>query len=197
MILPSRLLFQLLASLSTSVLALPVDANSPPAIHEHQDSREIRSLSSLTLENSSLTEVANLTIPTINLPGFNASSNSDPKVFCHQDTQPPIFGHVDIVECGILILAMLADDSPDLHASQWNSVYPVRLPWISGLPKCQLRVLAVSPESWDVFPRAMVAQRLALIVSSCPDNKGGVVSLGPRADFQVQVSGSSRQASVV
>ena len=197
MLLPP-LLFQLLSSLSTSVLALPSDFNSPHAINQHQDPRKIRSLTSPTLGPSSLTVATNLTIPDINFPELNASSNDVPTVFCHVNPQrpaPPIFGRVEVVECGLLVLALLAVDPTDLHLSRWSPDFPIKLPYIVGTPSCKMKIDAISPRSSDVFPRAMIAQRAALIVDRCRGEQGGVVTLGRREQFQVQIFGLLRRAT--
>lgn len=187
----SRILFHIVASLNTAVLAIPSDLYSLLTIHGNRPSSETRSLGSPVLVNNSLTDTNNLTLHTINFPEYNTSSNAGPTVFCHTNPPfpvPPVWGHVDILECGLLIMTMLADDSGDLRASRWNLTYPLVLPWTGGIsPNCKIRINAVNPESSDVFPRVMIAQRAALIVRSCTGNNGGIVTLGPRGQFQVQV----------
>lgn len=140
-----------------------------------------------------MTDTINLTLPAINLPEYNASSNAEPTVFCHNNSplpHLPTWGHVSLVECGLLIISMLANDSADIPASRWNPIYPLRLPWTWGIsPTCKIEVKAVHPASSDVFQRVMIAQRASLIVSRCLSDKGGIVSLGPREQFSVQVFG--------
>ena len=181
-------LFYFLAAISTAVLAISPDANFPYATLKTQDSKEIRSLASLTLVNNSLPDITQFNAQFSKL---NASSNAGPTVFCHRNPQPPaspIFGHTDIVECALLIMSMLAGDSADLHAWQWSPTSPVVLPWTIGVsPLCRIKVNAIKPGSSDVFQRVMIAQRAALIVSRCVGNLGGLVSVGPREEFQVQV----------
>ena len=181
-------LFYLFAATSTAVLATSADTNSPHAILENQDSKATRSLAGPTLVNSSLSDISQFNV---RFPKLNTSSNAEPAIFCHRNPQPPFpprFGHTDIVECALLIMTMLADDSADLHAWQWSPTYPVVLPWTMGVsPFCRIKINAIKPGSSDVFQRVMIAQRAALIVSRCADNLGGVVSVGPREEFQVQV----------
>lgn len=87
-------------------------------------------------------------------------------------------------------MAALASD-PDLYTWQWKPTYPLVLPIIWGVsPGCRIKISAVSPSSSDSFQRVMIAQRAALIVSRCPYNNGGIVSLGPREQFEVQVFGN-------
>ena len=177
--------------ISTSVLATPADFNLPHTIPEHQDSKKPRDLAGAILVNNSLPDDTNLIIPTLGFPKLNTSSNADPTIFCHRNPQPParpMFGHTDIVECALLVMSMLADDSADLHAWRWSTTSPVVLPWTIGVtPQCRVKVNAIKPGSSDVFQRVMIAQRAALIISRCKDNLGGVVSVGPREEFQVQV----------
>ena len=173
----SKNLLHLSASLITLVLAIPAESISPPAIHRPHDSREARSLASPILVYKSLINMSNLALPAISFPEYNTSSNAEPTVFCHINPPlptPPTWSHVDIVECGLLIMAMLADVSADLHASQWSSTYPLELPWTWGVsPHCKIKINAVNPRSSDVFPQVMIAQRAALIVKRCLNNKGG------------------------
>lgn len=188
-------LFHLLASLNTAVLALPSDFHSPPYIQ----SREIRSLANSVLVNNSLTETTNLTLATTSFPEYDTSSNAEPTVFCHIDPPlpaPPKWGNVDLVECGLLILTMLANDSADLHASRWSPTHPIVLPWTWGFsPYCKIRITAVSPRSPDFFQRVMIAQRVALVLTRCMNNKGGIVSLGSREQFQIEVVAFLNQAT--
>lgn len=87
-------------------------------------------------------------------------------------------------------MSMLANDPADLHASQWSPTNPLRLPWTWGIsPNCKIQINAVSPRSSDVFQQVMIAQRAALVVNSCVNNKGGTVSLGPGKQFQIRVFG--------
>ena len=194
----SKNLFPILTAFGAVVLATPSDLNPTSAIHEKHDSRETRSLASLILKNSS-TGTTNLTIPTLNFPDYNISSNEEPTVFCHINYPPPapqIWGNIDLVECGLLIMILLATDFADLHASQWSPTSPLALPWTWGVSqKCTIKIDAVNPGSLDVFQRVMIAQRAALIVNRCLENKGGIVSLGPRELFQVQVFGFRNQAT--
>lgn len=182
-----------LASLNTAVLAVPSGFNSPLTIHGNHHSKETRSLASPILVNNSSTGHTKLTLPTISFPERINSSNAEPAVFCHINPPfpaPPLWGHVDIVECGLLILIMLANDPSDLRTSQWSPTYPLRLPWTWGVsPNCKIQINAINPRSSDVFQQVMIAQRAALIVNSCKNNKGGLVSLGPRAQFQLRVLG--------
>lgn len=84
-------------------------------------------------------------------------------------------------------MTLLADDSAELRASQWSPSYPLVLPWTWGIsPNCKVTINAVNPRSSDTFQTVMIAQRMALIVYRCMNNKGGMVSLGPREQFQVQ-----------
>lgn len=186
----SRTLFYFLTSLNATILATPLESNTTPATHDEHDSREMRSLASPTVNNS-LTSTTNLTLSTITFPNYNSSSNVEPTVFCNINPptpHPPIWGHVDLVECGLLIISMLADDSADLHALRWSPTYPLVLPWIWGISQnCRIEFDAVNQRSSDVFQQAMIAQRAALIVSRCLGDKGGIVSLGPRELFRVQV----------
>ena len=93
-------------------------------------------------------------------------------------------------------MTILASESSDLHARQWSPTSPVVLPWTIGVsPGCTIIVAAVNRGSSDVFQSAMIAQRAALIVNHCMDNQGGVVSLGPREQFQVQVLALAPRAS--
>ena len=181
-------LFYFLAATSTAVLVISADTNLPHAILENQDSKETRSLAGPTLVNNSLPDITQFNA---RFPKLNTSSNAGPTIFCHRNPQlpaPPVFGHTDIIECALLIMSMLAGDSADLHAWQWSPTSPVVLPWTIGVsPLCRIKINAVKPGSSDVFQRVMVAQRAALIVSRCVDNLGGVVSVGPREEFQVQV----------
>ena len=85
---------------------------------------------------------------------------------------------------------MLAGDYADLPISQWTSSYPYLLPWIMGIsPRCKVRISAIHPGSSDIFQHVMIAQRVALVVTHCVGNNGGVVKLGPREEFLVQVFG--------
>lgn len=194
-----NVLFHFVALLGTAVLAIPADFNSPHAIHGHQDSKEIRSLTGPTLVDNILTDVTNLTIPTISFPELNASSNAGPIVLCYLNPRPPappVWHHVDLVECALLITNLLASDSADLRALQWSTASPLMLPWTWGVaPSCNIKINAVSPRSSDVFPRVMIAQRAALIVEHCKDNLGGIISLGPKQQFQVQVFGVAPRAT--
>lgn len=194
----SRILFHFLTCLNAAIIATPLESNPTPATHQEHDSRAIRSLASLIVNNS-LTGTTNLTLPTIAILDNNASSNAEPTVFCHMNPPfpyPQIWGHVDIVECGLLIMTMLADDSADLHASQWSPTYPLLLPWTWGIPQsCKIEIDAVNRGSSDVFQQAMIAQRAALIVSRCLGNKGGMVSLGPRGLFRVRVFASGTRGT--
>ena len=101
-----------------------------------------------------------------------------------------MWGHVNIVECGLLIIAMLADDTADLRVMQWTSTFPHMLPWTLGVsPTCKVRISANNPESTDIFEPVMIVQRVALIVSRCVGDSGGLVQLGPREQFRVHVYG--------
>ena len=181
-------LFYFLAATSTAVLATSAGTNFPHAILEKQDSKETRSLAGPTLVNNSLPDITQFNAL---FPKLNTSSNADPTIFCHRNPQlpvPPTFGHTDIVECALLIMSMLAGESADLHAWRWSPTSPVVLPWTIGVsPFCRIKINAIKPGASDVFQRVMIAQRAALIVSRCVDNLGGVVSVGPREEFQVQV----------
>lgn len=93
-------------------------------------------------------------------------------------------------------MTVLASD-PDLYVWQWNPRYPLVLPVVWGIsPGCKVQIGALNPSSSDAFPRIMIAQRAAFIVSRCVDNLGGIVSLGPRGQFQVQVFADGYQATV-
>ena len=181
-------LIYFLAATSTAILAISADTKFPHAILKNQDSKETRNLAGPTLVNSSLPDITQFNA---RFPKLNTSTNAQPAVFCHRNPQPPIppvFGHTDIVECALLLMTMLADDSADLHAWQWSPTSPVVLPWTMGVsPFCRIKINATKPGSSDVFQRVMIAQRAALIVSRCVDNLGGIVSVGPREEFQVQV----------
>ena len=194
-----RIVSRFVALLGTSILAIPADFNFPHATHEHQDSKEIRSLAGSILVNNSLTDITDLTVPTFSFPELNASINAVPTVLCHVNPQPPappVWHHIDLVECALLTLNLLATDPADLPTRQWSTTSPVVLPWILGVaPSCTLKVNAVSPESLDVFQRVMIAQRVALIVEHCKDNFGGIVSLGPKQQFQVQIFGVAPRAT--
>lgn len=195
--LQSRYLFYFLASLNTALLAVPSESKFPPTSHGNNHSKEKRSSASLM---ESLTDATNVTLPTISFLEYNSSSNAEPAIICHINPPlpaPPIWGHVDLVECGLLIMTLLADDSADLHASQWSPTYPLVLPWTWGLvSNCQIQISAVNPASSDVFQRVMIAQRAALIVRRCVNNKGGVVSLGPREQFRITMFAFPYQATV-
>ena len=189
-----RFLPYFLASLlNIAVLAIPSDSNSPPTIHGHHDSREKENLANSIFVNDSLTNTANLSLPASSFSEYNTSTYGEPTVFCHVNPPfplPPVYGHVDIVECGLLIITMLADDSTNLQFSRWSPTSPLVLPWTWGIsPNCNIRIEALRPWSSDVFQQAMIAQRAALIVQRCTDNRGGIVSLGPREQFQVQMYG--------
>ena len=181
-------LFYFFAATSTAVLAISANINFPNTILKIQEFKETRSLAGSTLVNSSLPD---LTQFNAQFPKLNTSSNAGPTIFCHRNPQlpiPPVFSHTDIVECALLIMSMLAGDSADLHAWQWTPTSPVVLPWTVGVsPLCRIKINAIRPGSSDVFQRVMIAQRAALIVSRCVDNFGGVVSVGPREEFQVHV----------
>ena len=181
-------LFYFLAAISTAVLAISAGTNFPHAVLEKQDSKETRSLAGPTLVNNSLPDTTQFNA---RFPKLNTSSNADPTIFCHRNPQlpfPPTFGHTDIVECALLIMSMLADDSADLHVRRWSPTSPVVLPWTIGVsPFCRIIISAIKPGASDVFQRVMIAQRAALIVRRCVNNLGGVVSVGPREEFQVQV----------
>ena len=93
-------------------------------------------------------------------------------------------------------MTVLASDS-DLRVWQWNPTYPLVLLAIWGVARgCKIEIAALNPSSSDAFPRIMIAQRAALIVSRCVDNIGGTVSVGPRGQFQVQVFADVYQATV-
>ena len=194
-----NVLFHFVALLGTAVIAIPADFNSPHAIHGHQDSKEIRSLAGPILVDNTLTDITNLTIPTISIPELNASRNAGPIVLCHVSPRPPappVWNHVDLIECALLIMNLLASDSADLHAWQWSTTSPLVLPWTWGVaPSCNIKINAVSPSSSDVFQRVMIAQRAALVVEHCKDNLGGTISLGPKQQFQVQVFGIAPRAT--
>lgn len=193
------MLFHLLASLSTSVLAIPSGLNSPHAAPGNQDSRGIRSIASSILPSDSLIDTKNLTIPITGFSESNTSSNAEPRLFCYINPPlpaPPAWGDISIYECGLLITTFLADGSVDLPAYHWNSVYPLVLPWTWGIsPRCTIRITAIHPGSLDVFQRVMVAQRAALIVSRCLNNNGGAISVGPKEQFQVQMFASVTRAT--
>ena len=180
--------FYVLAPISTAVLAISAATNLSHAILEDQDSKETRSSAGPTLVNNSLPDITQFNA---HFPKLNTSINAEPAVFCHRNPQPPmppVFGHTDIVECALLVMSMLAQDSPDLHAWRWSPTSPVVLPWTMGVsPFCRIQIVATKPVSSDTFQRVMIAQRAALIVSSCVDNFGGIVSVGPKEEFQVQV----------
>ena len=190
-------LFYVLAATSTAELAISAEANLSHAIFENQDSKETRSSAKLTLVNKSL---PNITQFNAHFPKLNTSSNAGPAIFCNRNPQPPmppVFGHIDIVECALLVMSMLAQDSPDLPAWQWSPTSPVVLPWTMGVsPFCRIKIVATKPGSSDTFQRVMIAQRAALIVSNCVDNFGGIVSVGPREEFQVQVFSFAPRATV-
>ena len=181
-------LFYFLAATGTAALAISAEANLSHAVLENQDSKQTNILAGSTLVNKSLPDITQFND---RFPKLNTSSNAGPAIFCHRNPQPPlppVFGHTDIVECALLIMSMLAGDSADLHAWQWSPTSPVVLPWTIGVsPFCRIKVNAIKPGSSDVFQRVMIVQRAALIVSRCVDNLGGVVSVGPREEFQVQV----------
>lgn len=181
-------LFYFLAATSTAVLSISAETNLSHAVLENQESKETKILAGPTLVNNSLPDITQFNA---RFPKLNTSSNAEPAIFCHRNPQPPIppvFGHTDIVECALLIMAMLAGDSADLHAWQWSPTSPVVLPWTIGVSTfCRIKINALRPGSSDIFQRVMIAQRAALIVSRCVDNLGGVVSVGPREEFQVQV----------
>ena len=190
----SWILFCHVASLTLSVSALPSILNSSSAIDGHQDSKQDRILANPILADTSLTDITNLTATTIGFPEYNTSNYREPTVLCHTNgPHGPVsgtWGHVNIYECGLLVMNMLAQDSAVLPAWQWSPSYPLVLPWTYGISaNCRLKVTAIHPWSSDVFQRAMIAQRVSLIVSRCPNNKGGIVSLGPKQQFQVQVYG--------
>lgn len=192
-----RSLFHTLALLDAALLAVPSESKFLPITHGNNHPRADGSSAN---PMHSLTDAANLTLPTISFPDYNMSSNAEPSVLCHINPPlpaPPLWGHVDLVECGLLIMTMLADDSADLHASHWSPSYPLVLPWTWGVsPSCRMQISAANPGSSDVFQRVMIAQRAALIVSRCVNNKGGTVSLGPREKFQIRVFASPNQATV-
>lgn len=179
-----------LSALNALVLAVPSNFNPLPAVPEDYRSRDTRNLASPNLANNSFTATTDLTLPTTSFPESNSSSNAEPAVFCHIDPQfpsRPIWSHVDVVECGLLIMAILADDS-DLHAWRWKATYPLMLPVVWGIsPGCKIKIIAISPSSSDYFQRVMIAQRAALVMSRCVNNKGGIVSLGAREKFEVSV----------
>ena len=181
-------LFYFLAATTTTVLAITADTKFPHAILENQDSKETRSLADTTLVNNSLPDITQFNA---HFPKLNTSSNAEPTIFCHRNPQPParpIFGHTDIVECALVIMSILAGDSADLHPWQWSPTSPVVLPWTIGVsPLCRIKISAIKPGASDIFQRVMISQRAALIVSRCVDNLGGIVSVGPREEFQVQV----------
>lgn len=183
-------IFRLLA-LNAMVLAVPSNFNPSPAVHEDYQPRDTRSSASPILVNNSITDTTDYTLPTIRFPEYNRSSNAEPVVFCNLNPPlptPPIWGDLDPVECGLLLMTILADDS-DLKAWQWRATYPLVLPVVWGIsPGCKIVISAINPTASDYFQRAMIAQRAALIVSRCVNNyKGGNVSLGPREQFHVSV----------
>lgn len=101
-----------------------------------------------------------------------------------------MWGHVDLVECGLLITAMLADETANLRIVQWTSTFPYLLPWTLGVsPSCKVRISANNPGSTDIFEPVMIVQRVALVVTRCGGNSGGLVKLGPRGQFLVHVFG--------
>ena len=101
-----------------------------------------------------------------------------------------MWGHVDLVQCGLLIIALLADETADLHIVQWTSTFPYLLPWTLGVsPKCKIRISANDPGSTDIFEPVMIVQRVALVVTRCVGSSGGLVKLGPKEQFLVDVFG--------
>ena len=85
---------------------------------------------------------------------------------------------------------MLADETADLHVVQWTSTFPYLLPWTLGVsPKCKVRISANDPGSTDIFEPVMIVQRVALVMTRCVSNSGGLVRLGPREQFLVHVFG--------
>ena len=183
------ILLHAVAALTTCVHAMPSVLNQSRTVHEDQDSS--MSLTNPFLVKNALADTTNLTIPTIDLPELNTSSNTGAIVHCHRNPLPPApprFGHVAILECGVLILGLLGDERADLPVAQWSSVYPFKLPYIVGpSPYCRIRVNAVNAGSLDYFQTIMLAQRAALVVNRCTANNGGIVSLGPREEFRVEV----------
>ena len=186
-----RTLLFLLVPLSGLVLAMPSDLNPSFTDEDRQDFRQDSSLANLTFTNTSWSKISNLTAETMGSPEYNASSLADLSIACFINPAPPtppVWGHVHVGECGLLALALLGAEPPDLHAVQWTPDYPLRLPWSWGTTSyCKIRVSAITPGSLDVFPRAMVVQRAALILNYCSGDLGGIINLGPREQFQVQV----------
>ena len=188
------ILLHIVASLTTSVHALPCDLNPARTIHEYQDST--RRLANLPIIENALANTTNLTIPTIDYPGLNTTGAI---VYCHRNSPPPLpqlYGHVDIIECALLIMAMLGAERTDLPHLQWSPTYPFTLPYIVGQSSyCKIRVSAVNARSLDLFQSIMVPQRAALVINLCPANNGGAVSLGPEEQFRVEVFSTMRQAT--
>ena len=190
-------LLHTVAALTSSVHAMPSVLNQPRAVHEYRDSS--RSLANPLLNKNVLADTTNLTIPTIDYPELNTSSNTGAIVHCHRNPIPPIpptFGHVDILDCGVLIMGLLGAERADLPVAQWSPAYPFTLPYIVGpSPYCKIMVNAVNAGSLDYFQTIMLAQRAALVVNSCPANNGGIVSLGPREEFRVEVYSTMLRAT--
>lgn len=190
-------LFYFLATMGSSVLAIPAESNIPYAIPRHQ--RKSRSLVDLTLVHIPSPDIANLTIPTVSFPKLNTSSNAGPMIFCHLNPPPParpIWGHTNVVECALLFTIFLATEPPDLPGWQWSPTYPSVLPLTFGdSGSCRIQISATTSMSSDYFQRVMIVQRAALIVHSCVSDLGGTVSVGPREAFQVQVFALPSRAS--
>ncbi|KAM0794104.1 hypothetical protein BDR22DRAFT_719111 [Usnea florida] len=147
----------------------------------------------ISSETINLTDTNNSTLPTVNFPTYNISKNVEPTVYCHTNRplpDPQMWGQVDLVECGLLIIALLADETADLQTVQWTSTFPYLLPWTLGVsPNCKVRISANDPGSTDIFQPVMIVQRVALVVTRCVGNSGGFVKLGPREQFLVDVFG--------
>ena len=186
-----RSLFYFVATMNISVLAIPAKHSFPLAAREHQDSTETRSLAGRTLTNLFLPDIKNLTIPTVSFPELNNSSNAAPPLICHANRGFPVapaYFPINVYECALIVLNMLALDSPDLASYQWSPIYPIQLPWVQGTTtSCQIQLSATNPRAVDIFPIAMIAQRAALIVHRCVGELGGYISVGPKQEFRVDV----------